>query len=274
MQTLTFDDVTVPRVGLGTWELEGDTAYSSVRAALDAGYRHVDTAAAYGNEEAVGRAIADSGVDRDELFVTTKVWRDDAAPTDVERATGECLDRLGLDHVDLLLIHWPSDAAPIEATVEALHAQREAGRTRLVGVSNYTAEQVRLAAKVAPIATNQVEYHALLGQRPVLDAVREAGAFLTAYSPLGHGELFGDERVEQVAQDAGTSVPGVALAWLLGQDDVVVIPRSSDPDHIASNLADAESRLTDEQRTTLDDLPKDHRQVDPPFAPDWDAPAL
>ena len=274
MQPLTYDDVAVPRVGIGTWELEGDTAYGSVRAALDAGYRHVDTAAMYGNEEQVGRAIADSGVDRDELFVTTKVWRDDAAPADVERATAECLERLGLDHVDLLLIHWPSDAAPLEATAQALDAQREAGRTRLIGVSNHTAAQFRRVAAVAPVATNQVEYHARLDQTAVLDAVRESGAFLTAYSPLAHGSLFGDEQVETVAADAGTTVPGVALAWLLDQDDVAVLPRSSDPDHVAENLEAARSTtLGDEQRAALDALPKDRREVDPPFAPDWDAPA-
>ena len=274
MQPLTFDDVAVPRVGIGTWELQGEIAYGSVRAALDAGYRHVDTAAMYGNEEQVGRAIADSGVDRDELFVTTKVWRDDAAPADLERATTECLDRLGLDHVDLLLVHWPSDAAPLEATAEALQAQRDAGRTRLFGVSNHTAAQFRRVAAVAPVATNQVEYHARLDQTRVLEAVREAGAFLTAYSPLAHGSLFGDERVERIAADAGTSVPGVALAWLLAQDDVAVLPRSSDPQHVAENLEAASSTtLRAEQRAALDELPKDRREIDPPFAPDWDTPA-
>lgn len=270
MRTLTHDDVTVPRLGLGTWELTDGDGYDSVRAALDAGYRHIDTAQAYGNEEEVGRALADSGLDRDEVFVTTKVWFEKAAPADVAQSTGESLDRLGLDHVDLLLIHWPTDIAPIEATVEALADQQSRGRTRLIGVSNYTAAQFRRAADVADVATNQVEYHALLAQDTVLDAVRGAGAFLTAYSPLAHGALFDDDQVSEVAEEVDASVAQVALAWLLRQDDVVALPRSSSKDHIADNLSAQDLDLSDEQAARLDELPKDQRQIDPPFAPDWD----
>lgn len=271
MTTLTHRDVTVPRIGVGTWELTDGDAYDSVRAALDLGYRHVDTAAIYGNEEEVGRAIADSDVDRDDLFVTTKVWMEDAAPVDVERATGESLRRLGLDHVDLLLIHWPTDVAPIESTVEALAAQREHDRTRLIGVSNYTAAQFQRAAKVADVATNQVEYHALLSQQTVLNAVRSEDAFLTAYSPLAHGALFDDDEVAKIAADVGASVAQVAIAWLLAQDDVVALPRSSSKDHLEDNLAAQDLELSDDQLQTLDALPKDQRQIDPGFAPDWDA---
>lgn len=267
---ITVDDVTVPRIGLGTWELEGETAYESVRAALDVGYRHIDTAQIYRNEEEVGRAIADSGLDRDQLFVTTKVWFTKASPPDVERSTAASLRRLGLDHVDLLLIHWPTDVAPIEATVEALADQADRQRTRLIGVSNYTADQVRRAAAAGPVATNQVEHHVLLDQTAVLAAVREVGAFLTAYSPLASGALFGDEDVEAIASDRGVSVAQVGLAWLLRQDDVAVVPRSSSRDHIADNLAAADLELSDDEVAALDALPKDRRQVDPPFAPAWD----
>lgn len=270
MQPLTHRDVAVPRIGIGTWELTDGDAYDSVRTALDIGYRHVDTAQAYGNEEEVGRAIADSGVDRDELFVTTKVWKAKAAPADVEQSTGESLRRLGLDHVDLLLIHWPTDVAPIEATVEALAEQQERDRTRLVGVSNYTAAQFQRAAKVADVATDQVEYHVLLGQDTVLNAVRSEDAFLTAYSPLAHGGLLDHARVQEVAEEVGASVAQVALAWLLRQDDVAALPRSSSKDHIADNLAAADLELSDEQAAKLDELPKDRRQIDPGFAPDWD----
>ncbi len=270
MQTLTHRDVSVPRLGIGTWELTDGAAYDSVRTALDVGYRHVDTAAIYGNEEEVGRALADSAVDRDDVFVTTKVWMKDAAPDDVPDATTASLDRLGLDHVDLLLIHWPTDIAPIEATVEALADQQARERTRLIGVSNYTAAQFQRAAKVADVATNQVEYHPLLEQSVVLNAVRSEDAFLTAYSPLAHGALFGDGRVEEIAEEAGASAAQVALAWLLRQDDVVALPRSSSKDHIADNLAARDLELTDEQVARLDELPKDRRQIDPGWAPDWD----
>lgn len=270
MTILTHRDVSVPRLGIGTWELTGGDAYDSVRTGLDVGYRHVDTAQAYGNEEEVGRAIADSGVDRDEVFVTTKVWMEQAAPADVEQSTGESLRRLGMDHVDLLLIHWPTDIAPIEATVEALADQQARGRTRLIGVSNYTAAQFQRAAKVADVATDQVEYHLLLSQDTVLRAVRSENAFLTAYSPLAHGALVGDERVEKIAADIDASVAQVALAWLLAQDDVVALPRSTSSDHIQENFAARDLELSDEHVALLDDLPKDERQLDPPFAPDWD----
>ena len=270
MESLIRRDVSVPRIGIGTWELTDGEAYDSVRAALDVGYRHIDTAQAYGNEEEVGRAIADSGVPRDELFVTTKVWKGKAAPPDVEQSTGESLRRLGLDHVDLLLIHWPSDVAPLEATVEALADQQDRDRTRLIGVSNYTAAQFQRAAKVADVATNQVEYHAMLDQSTVLNAVRSENAFLTAYSPLAHGALFDDDRVAEVAEEVGASVAQVALAWLLRQDDVAVLPRSSSKDHIADNFAAQQLELSDEQAATLDQLPKDRRQIDPGWAPDWD----
>ena len=270
MESLIHHDVTVPRIGIGTWELTDGDAYDSVRTALDVGYRHIDTAQAYGNEEDVGRAIADSGIARDELFVTTKVWMEQAAPPDVEQSTGESLRRLGLDHVDLLLIHWPTDVASLEATVEALADQQARDRTRLVGVSNYTAAQFQRAAKVADVATNQVEYHAMLDQSTVLNAVRSENAFLTAYSPLAHGALFDDDRVAEVASEVGASVAQVALAWLLRQDDVAVLPRSSSKEHIVDNLAAQDLELTDEQAATLDELPKDRRQIDPSWSPDWD----
>ena len=270
MEPIIHRDVRVPRLGLGTWELTDGEAYDSVRAALDVGYRHVDTAQAYGNEEEVGRAIADSGVDRDELFVTTKVWFQKAAPADVEQSTGESLRRLGLDHVDLLLVHWPTDIAPIEATVEALADQQARDRTRLVGVSNYTAAQFQRAAKVADVATNQVEYHALLDQTTVHKAAHSEDAFLTAYSPLAHGALLDDERVQEVAGEVDASVAQVALAWLLRQDGVAALPRSSSKDHIADNFAAQDLQLTDGQAARLDELPKDRRQIDPGWAPDWD----
>ena len=270
MDTIETHGVSVPRIGLGTWELTDGDAYDSVRAAIDVGYRHIDTAQAYGNEEEVGRAIADSGVDRDELFVTTKVWKDSAAADDVESTTTESLQRLGLDHVDLLLIHWPTDVAPIEETVEALADQRDRERTRLIGVSNYTLSQFARAAAAGPVVTDQVEHHARLAQDDLVNACTAQDGFLTAYSPLAHGALFDDEQVAAVAEEHGVSVAQVALAYLLRQDGVAVLPRSSSKDHIADNLAAADLELTDDDVAVLDGLPKDDRQIDPPFAPDWD----
>jgi 2,5-diketo-D-gluconate reductase B len=270
VEHVTHDGVRIPAIGYGTWEVTGDSAYDNVRAAIDAGYRHIDTAQAYGNETEVGRAIADSGVDRDDLFVTTKVWFERAATDDVLSSTEESLRKLGTDHVDLLLIHWPTDVAPIEETVSALDQARQKGWTRLIGVSNYTTEQVRRAAAVAPIATDQVEYHPFLGQDALLSVLRENGMFLTAYSPLAHGRAIGDGTLDAIAEAHDVSGPQVALRWLLQQPDVVALPRSEDPEHIASNLDVFGFSLTDDEVARIDALPKDDRQIDPPFAPEWD----
>ena len=266
-ETLSAAGITVPALGFGTWELEPDVAERSVSAALEVGYRHVDTAAMYGNEESVGAAIRGSGVDRDEIHLTTKVTPEDA--DDVAGAAEACLDRLGLDHVDLLLIHWPSHDASIEQVVEDLDRVRERGLTRAIGVSNYTSDQVAIAAKVAPLATNQVEFHPFLSQDEVLEACRANDMFLTAYSPLAKGGVFDDDTLTSIAEEVGASPATVALRWLLDHGDVAVLPRSSNPDHIASN-AELEFSLSDDQRQRIADLPKQRRIIDPPFAPDWD----
>ncbi len=266
---VTAHDVAVPALGFGTWELSADEARDSVRDALDLGYRHIDTAAMYRNEEAVGAAIRDHDVDRDEVFLTTKVQPQHAKYDDLLQATQDSLRRLGLDHVDLLLIHWPSDV-PVEETVEALAEAQSRGWTRTIGVSNHTSDQVRTAAKVAPLITNQVEYHPFLSQEVVLETCRELGMFVTAYSPLAKGDAVGDPVLNEIAEELGCGPAEVALRWLLDQDGVAVIPRSSNRDHIASNARALEITLTDEQRARIDQLPKDRRQIDPAFGPDWD----
>ncbi len=259
--------ITVPALGFGTWELEPAVAERSVSDALDLGYRHVDTAAMYGNEEAVGAAIRGHDVDRDDVHVTTKILPQDAG--DVTGAAEACLSRLGLDHVDLLLIHWPSHDEPIEQVIEGLDAVRERGLTRAIGVSNYTSEQVHLAAKVAPLATNQVEYHPFLSQEAVLEACRANDMFLTAYSPLAKGGVFDDDTITAIAAEVDASPATVSLRWLLDQGDVAVLPRSSNRDHIASN-AQVDVPLDDDHRQRIASLPKDRRIIDPPFAPEWD----
>ncbi len=269
--TVTAHGTTVPALGFGTWQLEPDVAERCVRDALDIGYRHIDTAAMYGNEEAVGAAIRDHAVDRDELFLTTKVQPQHAKHDDLLVAAQDSLRRLGLDHVDLLLIHWPTDVAPIEETIEALAEAQSRGRTRTIGVSNYTADQVQTAAKVAPVITNQVEYHPLLSQEAVLQACRDAGMFVTAYSPLANGLVMKDPVLGEIASEIGCGPAEVALRWLLDQDDVAAIPRSSDRDHIAANAQAGTITLTDDQRQRIDELTADRRrQIDPPSAPDWD----
>ena len=262
--------VSIPALGFGTWQLQGDDARDGVENALALGYRHIDTAQAYDNEAQVGAGLAASGVPRADVFLTTKVWRDTLAPDALAASVDESLGKLGTDYVDLLLVHWPNPDVPLADTLGALGRIREAGKTRLVGVSNFPAEMLRQALEIDPmVAADQVEYHPFLGQDPLLDLVRQRGMVLTAYSPLAQGEVLQDETVREIADAHDAGPAQVALAWLLGQDRVVAIPKASSQAHRESNLKAADLTLTDQERARLDALPKDRRLVDPDFAPEW-----
>ena len=271
MTTLAFDGGTVPAIGFGTFELDDAETERCVRIALDVGYRHIDTAQAYRNEEGVGRAIAASDVDRDELFVTTKVWRGEAARDDVHRSTRESLDRLQLDHVDLLLIHWPADEiAPMEETLEALTEVREAGLTRHIGVSNYPSEMLARAYEVAPIVTDQVEHHPYLAVDAIRKVLAEHGGFLTAYSPIARGQLADDPVLTEIGEGHGVTAVQVALRWMIQRGDTVALPRSSNADRIASNLEVTGFDLSDDEVARIEALNEGRRLIDPSFGPVWD----
>ena len=269
---LSVHGVLVPTLGFGTYQLNGATATDSVRHALSVGYRHIDTAQIYENEAEVGRGIATSDVPRDEIFLTTKVWRDALAPQDVKRTTDESLRRLGTDYVDLLLMHWPNDDIPLEDTLGALAALRDAGKARLIGVSNTPSAMLRRALEIEPtLANDQVEYHPYLGQDAILDVVRENGLFLTAYSPIAQGAVADDATLEEIADAHGATPVQVALAWLIGQDRVAAIPKSGTPAHIETNFGAMDLNLSAEEREAIDGLARGERIIDPGFAPQWDA---
>ncbi|MDB5591442.1 aldo/keto reductase [Enterovirga sp.] len=266
----------IPAVGLGTFRLEGERCEHAVQAALAAGYRHIDTAKMYGNEEAVGAGLKASGVDRDAIFVTTKVWLDDIAPGDLERSAEASLKRLGLQEVDLLLIHWPNAAVPLERSTAALCGAKRSGLARHIGVSNYTAamldETVRRATE--PLVTNQVEYHPYLAQDPVMAACSRHGLALTAYCPLGRGAVLEDEAVRRVAERHGKTPSQIVLRWHVQQPGVVAIPKSGTPKHIADNLDIFAFELAPDEMAALSGLRRPNsRVVDPDFAPDWDRAA-
>lgn len=264
--------VLIPALGLGTYQLRGNDAREAVDHALSLGYRHVDTAQIYDNERAVGEGLAASSVPRGEVFLTTKVWHDRVAPSALAASVDESLRKLGTDYVDLLLLHWPTDEVELEAQLVALDGVRQAGKARLIGVSNYPPPLLRDALEIIPdLATDQVEHHVMLGQDALLDIVRPHGMVLTAYSPLAQGEVFDQAVVREIATAHGVGPAAVALAWLLGEDRVVAIPKAASAAHRAGNLAATEVTLTDDDRARLDALPKDHRLVDPDFGPDWDA---
>ena len=270
MHTVNVHGASVPAMGFGTWELEGDDCLRGVAAALELGYRHVDTAQVYGNEHLVGEAIAGSSVERSEIFLTTKVWNSRLEPERVRSSTEESLRKLRTDYVDLLLIHWPVRMDILPATLEAMQALKAEGKVRHVGVSNFTPSQLAEALRHAEVFCNQVEYHPYLGQRPLLDACREHGLMLTAYSPLARGRVLDDPVLREIGEAHGKSPVQVVLRWLLQQDNVSAIPKATSRGHIESNLAIFDFTLSPEEMERVAALERGERTVDPDWA-DWAA---
>ncbi|MDX1419822.1 MAG: aldo/keto reductase [Rubricoccaceae bacterium] len=271
MISIDVQGAAVPALGFGTWRLRGEDGRHAVSVALDAGYRHLDTAQAYDNEREVGRALRESGVSREEVFLTTKVWHDHLKYRDVLRSTDESLDRLGTDRVDLLLVHWPSDDVELEETLDAFQEARERGKTRLIGVSNFPPSLLEQALALVPdLANVQVEYHPFLGQDALLEIVREHGLFLTAYSPIARGEVARAQPIQEIAAVHGKSAVQVALRWLVQQERVAAIPRSSNPEHIRANAEVFDIALSEEEMAAISALARGERLVDPGFAPAWE----
>jgi 2,5-diketo-D-gluconate reductase B len=265
------DGTTVPRLGFGTFQLAGEDAYRSVSVALETGYRHVDTAQGYANEAEVGRALADSGVDRSEVFLTTKITPSNAAAKDVRNSTQTSLKELGTDYVDLLLLHWPAeDVAPLAETLEVMTNLQQDGLTRQIGVSNFPSQMLARAYELAPIVTDQVEHHPFLGVAKIEEVLRVRGGFLTAYSPLARGTVVDDETLRSIAADHDVTPAQVTLRWMLQRSGVVAIPKSGSPERIRSNFALDGFELSEEEMARIDGLERGERQIDPDFAPDWD----
>jgi diketogulonate reductase-like aldo/keto reductase len=263
---------TMPALGFGTWQLDGRECVEGLQVALDAGYTHIDTAQAYENEEQVGEGIEQSGVDREEIFLTTKVWRDNLAAADLKDSVEGSLRKLRTEYVDLLLIHWPGDSVPVGETLGAMADLREAGKVRNVGVSNFTTELLEEAqeASEVPIFCNQVEYHVYLSQEPVLEWCRENGTLVVAYSPLARAKVFEDPSLQEIGKRYGKNAGQVALRWLLQQKGVGAIPKSGNPGHIQSNFEVFDFELSEEEIAKISGLECGGRLIDPGFAPDWD----
>jgi 2,5-diketo-D-gluconate reductase B len=271
-QNLQTQGITLPRLGLGTFRMQGDLCRAAVESALALGYRHIDTAEMYGNEEAIGAAIAGSGLARKDLHVTTKVWHENLAPDAIRQAFDTSLNKLKLDHVDLYLVHWPSKSMNLPAVFETLVELQEQGRTRAVGVANFN---VTLLKKVveeikAPIACNQIEYHVMLDQTAVRKYLGARSIPLVAYCPLAQGRAATDETLIAIGRKHDASAAQVALKWLLDQDGVAAIPKASRAESQKANLGALKVSLDDEDRKLIATLPKDKRFVNPGFAPAWD----
>jgi diketogulonate reductase-like aldo/keto reductase len=245
----------IPKLGVGTWQNTGPGCADTVRTALERGYRHVDTAQVYDNERFVGEGIAAAEVDRDAVFLTTKVWRSNLRGGDVRSTVRESLEKLGVGYVDLLLIHWPHPRVPIEETLNAMVALRQEGAVRHLGVSNFTRSQLRKATGVvdAPIVTDQVLYHPYKQQDGLREFCVGNDVALTAYSPLGRGDVLGDDTLVEIGARYDKTAPQVALRWLIQQDAVVAIPKATSREHLAENLAVFDFSLSPEEMAAIHD---------------------
>lgn len=273
IQNVSANGAKIPAIGFGTWDVRGEACVRMVAAALGEGYRHIDTAAMYDNETQVDEGLRASGIAREQVFVTTKVWYDRLADKELQRSAEQSLKRLGLDAVDLLLIHWPNPAIALKETMKALCDVKARGLARHVGVSNFTVPLVEEANALSsePIAVNQVEYHVGLDQSKVLAACRKHGMALTAYSPLGKGDLFSNAALKRIGAAHSKSAGQVALQWLIQQDGVIAIPRSNKLENMKANLAVGDFVLSAAEMAEISAIDSHNgRMIDPAWAPNWD----
>lgn len=262
---------TVPALGFGTWQLKGDACREALGEALKVGFRHIDTAQVYGNEREVGEALAASGVPREELFVTTKVWREHLDEQGVKDSFEESLERLGMDYVDVLLIHWDDKEVPMDETLSAMNDLQDRGTVKHVGVSNFTVPKLDKAREVSrtPIFANQIEYHPFLGQKPIRAYCQENDILVTAYCPIARGEVTENAILREIADTHGKSPVQVTLRWLLQQDQVLAIPKSEDFSHIRDNFGIFDFELASAEMDRIFAMDRNERLIDPDFAPDW-----
>lgn len=263
----------IPEVGLGTYRLYGKECKNTVSQAIEIGYRHIDTAQMYKNEKEVGDAIYSSNVDREELFVSTKLWHTNLEHDDVLQTVEDSLRQLRSHYVDLLLIHWPNSQYPLDQTLEAMLVLKDQGKAMNIGISNFP---IGLTQKVVeemriPIFTNQVEFHPFLEQFDLLDYSYDNDFLVTAYSPLAQGKVSQNELLQQIGEEHGKTPAQISLRWLIEQENVVTIPKASSVEHLQQNIDIFDFELTDEQFEQIDNLEKNKRLVNPSFAPDWGA---
>lgn len=267
---LNFKGGVVPALGFGTYDIRGKECTEAVRHALEVGYRHIDTARFYDNEQEVGQGLKQSQADRDEIFLTTKIWNTELAPHKFIKSTEESLRTLKVDHVDLLLVHWPTkDEKETLLAVETLNDCLQKGYAKYVGVSNFNVTLMEKSVALAPIVCNQTEYHPYLHIDRFIDFVRNHDMFLTAYCPLAQGAVFKDEALKSIAANHGKSIGQIVLKWFLQQDQIAMIPKASKPEHRISNYAVWDFELTTEEYEAIQKLDRQYRIINPGWSCDW-----
>lgn len=274
MQTVTAHGAAIPALGFGVFRMSDAEVERVVPAALEAGFRHFDTAQIYQNEAALGRALQAAGARREDLFLTTKVWVDHYGADAFAASVDESLERLKIDQVDLLLLHWPADQVPIAEQIERLNAVQATGKARLIGVSNQNIAQMResIERSAAPIVTNQVELHPYLPQQALVAAAKDAGAAVTAYYSMAGGAVPQDEALQRIGAKYSKSAAQVGLRWLIQQGHIA-LSKTATPARLAENIAVFNFALDDGDMAAVAALARpDGRLVSPTgLAPAWDA---
>jgi 2,5-diketo-D-gluconate reductase B len=264
----------IPAIGLGTWDLRGDTCNRIVAEALKLGYRHIDTAQGYDNETQVGEGLRASGVARDVVFITTKIRPQRISDGEMQRSMEESLTKLGVDQVDLALIHWPNPKIPLAETMRALSEVKQRGLSRNIGVSNFTVKMLDDAVRLAsePLIINQFEYHPYLDQRKLLIAVRRHGLAITAYCPIALGKAARDDAIKAIAARHGKTAAQVTLRWLVQQGDVVAIPRTSKVERLSENLAVFDFALSTDEMQAMSNMTRPNARLisEPAWVSEWD----
>ncbi len=272
MEYVQVQHAQIPSLGLGTYKLLGREAREIVQRALGMGYRHIDTAAIYENEAEVGSGLNGTSIDRDDVWITTKVWMNHLRKRDFILSIEESMRKLGVDYLDLVLIHWPNPEVSLAEMADSLNEAQERDYTRFVGVSNFPLYMLEeLSEYGVNIVTNQVEYHPYLDQSAIRDWLAARGLTLTAYSPLAQGHMLKDPVINDIAEELGKAPSQVILRWLLDQKHVIAIPKSSRSDRLRENLQIQTMRLSLDMTKRIDALARpDGRFVNPEFAPTWD----
>lgn len=277
MHTVNANGANIPALGFGTFRMPDDDVHRILPQALKLGFRHVDTAQIYKNEASVGEVIANSGIARGDIFLTTKVWVDQYKHADFIKSVDESLKKLKTDYVDLLLLHWPNEAVTLAEQIGALNVVRDAGKVRHIGVSNFNtalmAEAVSLSK--APIVTNQIEYHPYIDQDMVIAAAKSAGMSVTGYYGMADGKVFADPVLKDIAASRGKSVAQVVLRWLVQQQGVIALSKTVSEARVDENLAIFDFTLSVAETDAIRALARpDGRIVSPDgLAPVWDAAA-
>jgi 2,5-diketo-D-gluconate reductase B len=279
MKMVAANGAEIPSLGFGTYGMPREDMLRSIPAALDAGFRHIDTAQIYRNEEEVGECVQASGIDREDVFLTTKVWVANYTKGAFAASVDDSLRKLRTDYIDLLLLHWPSLKVPLAEQIDGLNSSVGTGKVRHIGVSNFNrqllAEAVRLSD--APIVTNQFEYHPYLNQHLLIDECRRLGVSVTAYCGMAVGRVFDDPTLRGIAERRGKTVAQVVLRWLIQQNGVVALSRTTNPTRIPVNLDVFGFQLSPDEMWAVSHLAISGSRIVSPtgLSPAWDpTPAL